>query len=42
MSTLNYSNNKPFMNEFDHGILALLKQEQERSEKFSPERGFEP
>mgnify|MGYP006973393344 CR=1 FL=1 len=40
--TSNYSNNKPFMNEFDHPILALLKQQQERSEKFSPEQGFEP
>ena len=29
-------------NEFDHGILALLKQQQERPEKFKPEWGFEP
>ena len=30
------------MNEFDHHILALLEQQRERPEKFSPERGFEP
>ena len=28
--------------EFDHRILALLKQQRERPEKFRPERGFEP
>ena len=30
------------MNEYDHGILALLKQQRERPEKFKPEWGFEP
>ena len=30
------------MNEFDCGILALLKQKQERTEKFRPDWGFEP
>ena len=30
------------MNEFDYPILALLKQRQERPEKFRPEWGFEP
>ena len=29
------------MNEFDHRILALLKQQRERPEKFRPERRFE-
>ena len=28
------------MNEFDHCILALLKKQRERPEKFWPERGF--
>ena len=30
------------MNEFDHRILALLKQQRERPKKFRPERGFKP
>lgn len=31
------------MNEFDHrNVLAQLKQQRERPEKFRPERGFEP
>ena len=30
------------MNEFDHGILVLLKQQRERPEKFKPEQGFGP
>ena len=30
------------MNEFDHRILALLKEQRERPVKFRPERGFEP
>ena len=30
------------MNGFDHRILVLLKKQQERREKFRPERGFEP
>ena len=30
------------MNDFDHHILALLKQQQEGPEKLSPERGLEP
>ena len=30
------------MNEFHHRILALLKQQRERSEKFRAERGFKP
>ena len=29
------------MNEFDHHILSLLKQQPERSEKFKPKQGFE-
>ena len=29
------------MDEFDHRILALLKQQRQRPEKFRPERGFE-
>ena len=33
---------KRTMNEFHHCTLALLKQQQERSEKFRPEGGFEP
>ena len=30
------------MNEFDHRILALLKQQRERPEKFKPDWGFKP
>ena len=30
------------MNEFDHRILAPLKQQRERPVKFRPERGFDP
>ena len=30
------------MNEFDHSILKLLKQQRIRPEKFRPERGFQP
>lgn len=30
------------MNEFDHQIFAVLKQQLERPENFRPEKGFEP
>ena len=30
------------MNEFDHRILSLPKQQREMPEKFWPERGYEP
>ena len=30
------------MNEFDHRILELLKQQREMLEKLRPERGFQP